>query len=122
MGGAISDEVLEVLRATIICGAANNQLAHPGIEKQVAERGILYAPDVFDYLRPERRRGVRPNALATLSEMVAGYWNRSGPSADTGDMYARQGVALSDTDRMGPRYPFLVGARNDFVHGLVCQD
>jgi valine dehydrogenase (NAD+) len=45
MGGAISDEVLEVLRASIICGAANNQLAHPGIEKQVDERGILYAPD-----------------------------------------------------------------------------
>jgi valine dehydrogenase (NAD+) len=45
MGGAISDEVLEVLRASIICGAANNQLAHAGIEKQVDERGILYAPD-----------------------------------------------------------------------------
>jgi valine dehydrogenase (NAD+) len=45
MGGAISDEVLDVLRATIICGAANNQLAHPGIEKQIEERGVLYAPD-----------------------------------------------------------------------------
>ena len=45
MGGAISDEVLDVLRATIICGAANNQLAHPGIEKALEERGILYAPD-----------------------------------------------------------------------------
>ncbi len=45
MGGAITDEVLEVLSAKIVCGAANNQLAHPGIEKQVEERGILYAPD-----------------------------------------------------------------------------
>ncbi len=45
MGGAISDDVLDVLSAAIICGAANNQLAHPGIEKQVEERGILYAPD-----------------------------------------------------------------------------
>ena len=26
-------------------GGANNQLAHPGIEKSLAERGILYAPD-----------------------------------------------------------------------------
>lgn len=77
--------------------------------------GILYAPDVFDYLPPQRRRGVRPNALATLSELVAGYWNRSGPSEATGDLYGRQGIALSDTDRLGPRYPFLVGARNDFV-------
>ncbi len=77
--------------------------------------GILYAPDVFDYLPPQRRRGVRPNALATLSELVSGYWNRSGPSEATANLYARQGVALSGTDRLGPRYPFLVGARNEFV-------
>ena len=31
--------------ATIVCGAANNQLAHPGVEKALAERGIHYAPD-----------------------------------------------------------------------------
>ncbi|MGW3370242.1 hypothetical protein ACWDOR_45800, partial [Streptosporangium canum] len=24
---------------------ANNQLAHPGVEKELADRGILYAPD-----------------------------------------------------------------------------
>jgi valine dehydrogenase (NAD+) len=45
MGGALSDEVVEMLSATIVCGAANNQLAHPGIEKSLQERGILYAPD-----------------------------------------------------------------------------
>jgi valine dehydrogenase (NAD+) len=28
-----------------VCGAANNQLAHSGIEKQLEDRGILYAPD-----------------------------------------------------------------------------
>ena len=45
MGGALTDEVVEVLSATIVCGAANNQLAHPGVEKALEERGILYAPD-----------------------------------------------------------------------------
>ncbi len=45
LGGAISDEVAEVLRARIICGAANNQLAHEGIEKVLEQRGVLYAPD-----------------------------------------------------------------------------
>ena len=45
MGGALTDEVVEVLSARIVCGAANNQLAHPGIEKALEERGILYAPD-----------------------------------------------------------------------------
>lgn len=48
MGGALTDEVVETLGAgatRIVCGAANNQLAHPGVEKSLAERGIVYAPD-----------------------------------------------------------------------------
>ena len=45
LGGALTDEVVEVLSAKVVCGAANNQLAHPGVEKQLEERGILYAPD-----------------------------------------------------------------------------
>ncbi len=45
LGGALTDDVVEVLSAKIVCGAANNQLAHPGIEKALADRGILYAPD-----------------------------------------------------------------------------
>ncbi|MBA2954642.1 valine dehydrogenase [Nocardioides sp. MAH-18] len=45
LGDALTDEVVEVLSAKIVCGAANNQLAHPGIEKALEERGILYAPD-----------------------------------------------------------------------------
>ncbi|CAA9407558.1 Glu/Leu/Phe/Val dehydrogenase [uncultured Nocardioides sp.] len=45
LGGALTDEVVEVLAARIVCGAANNQLDHPGIEKSLEERGILYAPD-----------------------------------------------------------------------------
>jgi valine dehydrogenase (NAD+) len=45
LGGALDDDVVETLSARIVCGAANNQLAHPGIEKRLEERGILYAPD-----------------------------------------------------------------------------
>ena len=77
--------------------------------------GILYCPDVFDYLDPARRRGVRPNALATLSELVSGYWNKSGPSKDTIEILNRQGVAVGAADRLGPRYSFLVGAKNEYV-------
>lgn len=45
LGGALSDDVVETLSAVIVCGAANNQLSHPGVEKRLEERGILYAPD-----------------------------------------------------------------------------
>ncbi|GII77416.1 valine dehydrogenase [Sphaerisporangium rufum] len=45
LGGGLDDDVVAGLRAKIVCGGANNQLAHPGVEKQLAERGVLYAPD-----------------------------------------------------------------------------
>jgi valine dehydrogenase (NAD+) len=45
LGGALDDDTVQALAAKIVAGAANNQLAHPGIEKSLAERGILYAPD-----------------------------------------------------------------------------
>jgi valine dehydrogenase (NAD+) len=45
LGGGLNDDTVPVLRAKIVAGAANNQLAHPGVEKLLAERGILYAPD-----------------------------------------------------------------------------
>ncbi len=45
MGDALTDDVVDVLTAKIVCGAANNQLSHPGIEKALNDRGILYAPD-----------------------------------------------------------------------------
>ena len=45
MGGALTDESVAALSARIVCGGANNQLAHAGLEKVLADRGILYAPD-----------------------------------------------------------------------------
>jgi valine dehydrogenase (NAD+) len=45
LGGAVDDEVAATLRARIVCGAANNQLAHPDLDKVLADRGVLYAPD-----------------------------------------------------------------------------
>ncbi len=45
LGGAVDELVVEQLQARIVCGAANNQLADPSIDKALADRGILYAPD-----------------------------------------------------------------------------
>ena len=45
MGRALRDDTVDVLRAKVVCGAANNQLDHAGIEKRMDDRGILFAPD-----------------------------------------------------------------------------
>ena len=45
MGNAIDDDNVHLIKARVICGAANNQLAHPGLGDVLATRGVLYAPD-----------------------------------------------------------------------------
>ncbi|WP_293676182.1 Glu/Leu/Phe/Val dehydrogenase [uncultured Phenylobacterium sp.] len=45
LGGAISLDTLPRLRARVIAGGANNQLADPAAGVELFRRGILYAPD-----------------------------------------------------------------------------
>ena len=63
LGGALSDEVVARLGAAIVCGAANNQLAHPGIEKSLQDRGVLYAPDYV----------VNAGGLIQVADELAGF-------------------------------------------------
>jgi leucine dehydrogenase len=45
LGGTVNQQTLPRLKAKIICGAANNQLANDAIGDEVQKRGLLYAPD-----------------------------------------------------------------------------
>lgn len=63
LGGALNDETVPVLQARVVCGAANNQLAHPGIDKLLTEHGILYAPDFV----------VNSGGLIQVADEIEGY-------------------------------------------------
>ncbi len=43
--GAINEDTLPQLKAKIVCGTANNQLASAAIGEELHRRGILHAPD-----------------------------------------------------------------------------
>jgi len=45
LGGSLSDEVVDALKGAVVCGAANNQLVHPGVATALDARGVLYVPD-----------------------------------------------------------------------------
>ena len=45
LGAVINDDTLKVLKARIVAGAANNQLAEGRHGEEVHRRGIVYAPD-----------------------------------------------------------------------------
>lgn len=106
LGGALSDEVVEVLTATVVCGGANNQLAHPGVEKRLADRGILYAPDyvvnaggviqVADEYRgyvPERARAAATAIFDTTRDIFAAAAENGVPPAVAADRMAERRMA-----------------------------
>jgi valine dehydrogenase (NAD+) len=106
LGGALSDEVVGVLRASVVCGAANNQLAHPGVEKLLEDRGVLYAPDyvvnsggviqVADELRgyvPERARAKATAIFDTTRRILALAAEEGVPPAVAADRLAERRMA-----------------------------
>ncbi len=45
LGGSVTEQLVTGLRASVVCGAANNQLASPGLGAVLAERGVVLVPD-----------------------------------------------------------------------------
>ncbi|MEV8635694.1 Glu/Leu/Phe/Val dehydrogenase dimerization domain-containing protein [Streptosporangium sp. NPDC051023] len=45
LGGCLDETTVPELRAGIVCGGANNQLAADRVQKLLSDRGILYVPD-----------------------------------------------------------------------------
>jgi len=86
-----------------------------GADWQRNSSAILYTPDVFEDLPPTNRNGVYPNALASLCELVSGYWNSGDPASEEFSILEAAGLFAPRVDRRGPRFPFLVGKGNDRV-------
>ncbi len=45
LGAVLTETTIKTLRAAVVCGAANNQLAHSHNAAALAQRDVLYAPD-----------------------------------------------------------------------------
>ena len=45
LGAVLNDTTIPRLKAKVVCGGANNQLAEERHAKALGDRGILYAPD-----------------------------------------------------------------------------
>ena len=103
LGGAIDDATVAVLRAKVICGGANNQLAHAGIDKLLEDHGIVYAPDyvvnaggviqVADELEGfnfERARAKADQIFATTKRILALAGQEGVPPAVAADRLAER--------------------------------
>jgi valine dehydrogenase (NAD+) len=93
LGGALSDDTVPALQAAIVCGAANNQLAHPGIEKVLEDRGVLYAPDYV----------VNSGGLIQVADEIEGYSEPRARAKATGIYDTTKRIfALASTEGVPP--------------------
>jgi valine dehydrogenase (NAD+) len=93
LGGTLDEDTAGAMTARIVCGAANNQLAHPGIEKMLADRGILYAPD---YL-------VNSGGLIQVADELEGFsFDRAKGRAEKIFDTTRRIFALADEEGVPP--------------------
>ena len=63
LGSALNDETIPRLKARIVAGAANNQLAQPRHGDDLHARGILYAPDY----------AINAGGLINVAQEAVGY-------------------------------------------------
>lgn len=74
---------------------------------------LLFAPDVFEELGPEKMKAMAPNALGAIAELVSGNYRRT-PTDATLALYRRYGLTVpSDTTyNLGPNFNYIVGRKN----------
>jgi len=63
LGGTLNENTIDRIKAKVICGAANNQLANEAIGDELHRRGVLYAPDY----------AVNAGGLMNVSLEIDGY-------------------------------------------------
>lgn len=93
LGGALDAETVPRLTAGIVCGAANNQLAGPGIAEALAAKGVLYAPD---YL-------VNAGGVIQVADELHGFsFDRAKARAERIHDTALEVFALADAEGVPP--------------------
>ncbi len=85
LGGAVSVDTIDRIKAKVICGAANNQLANTDMGAALRARGVLYCPDyvvngggiinvaseLSGRYQPKWVDGKLDGLVKTLSEVIA---------------------------------------------------
>jgi leucine dehydrogenase len=109
LGAILSEETIPALRAPIVAGGANNQLATPADAARLKAKGVLYAPDYvinaggiinvgLSYQGKATRNDVM-SSIATIPERLSAIWAESAvsgrPEADIADEMARRLIGRS---------------------------
>lgn len=108
LGASINDDTIDTLKATIVAGCSNNQLAQSKHDQLLKDRGILYAPDYVinaggiinvaleiypePYSADEATRLVE-NIYTTLMTVFSTAAEQDKPTGEVADQMAREIIA-----------------------------
>ena len=106
MGAVLNDETIPEIKAKIICGLANNQLAESHHGKALADRGITYVPDyvvnaggmmgastaIFSELSAEKSLQQIEGLYQTITAIIDRAKTEGKPSADIADAIAYERI------------------------------
>ena len=102
-----TDQSLPELKAKVICGIANNQLAEPRHGKELSDRGITYVPDyvanaggmmgagsrIFSQPSDEETRKRILGLYDTVTKILDRAHNGGVPTSEIADQMARERIA-----------------------------
>lgn len=111
LGAGLNDETIPDIKAKIICGLANNQLAEPHHGQVLADAGIAYVPDYLVnaggmmgastviFSEPSRAQSVKQieGLHDTLSTILTRARDENRPSSDIADAMATQTIKTKGT-------------------------
>ena len=93
LGGTLTEQVAGRLTARIVCGGANNQLAHHGVEKLLADRGVIFAPDYV----------VNAGGVIQVADELAGFnFDRARAATEQIFLTTAKVLSVAESDGMPP--------------------
>ena len=66
LGGSINENTIDLIKAKVVAGAANNQLRTPEMDAALHQRGVLYAPDYV----------INAAGVISVGLEILGQWTR----------------------------------------------
>jgi leucine dehydrogenase len=117
MGAVLDERTIPTIRARIVCGAANNQLARPEDGRALADAGILYVPDyvanaggiinIFEEFHPggydtDRARSSTERIERNVQRVFEAARERGVTTAEAADALAEERLRSARSAGMAP--------------------
>jgi len=120
LGTTASDELQVIVIGSLGGGAGSGMLLDISefIRWEIDEHpiSVLFTPEIFEHITPmDRRRGIAPNSLACVSELISAFEHTGPLSESERSQFAGAGITNQVEGRRGGLQNLIVGSSNDHL-------